>query len=70
MSELVVDYRRFKETGGYCTPPGRAACALDKARTLAKWREAEADGRVRLRAEPERENYFDVYGKSDDERGV
>ncbi len=65
---LVPDYLRLKETNGYCTPPGRAACALNSARTLAQWREAEAAGRVRLRAEPEEGNYFDVYGEPDTEQ--
>lgn len=65
---LVPSYFRFKDTGGYCTPPGRAACALNKARTLKQWRTAEAAGRVRLRAEPEQENYFDVYGEPDTEQ--
>jgi hypothetical protein len=63
-----TDFQRFLNAGGYCTPPGRAACALSSARTLAQWREFEAAGLVRLRAVAEEENYFDVYGKPDDER--
>lgn len=48
--------------GAYCTPPGRSACALSSARTLAQWREAEAAGLVRLQCEPERESFSDVFG--------
>lgn len=54
---LRRDFQRFLECGGYCTPPGRAACALDNARTLAQWRELESAGRVRIVAEPELEPY-------------
>lgn len=62
------DFQGFLNEGAYCTPPGRAACALNHARTLDAWRRAEVAGLVRLRSEPERENYFDVYGEPDDER--
>src|SRR5687767_13706853 len=63
MNEKLRDYfRRFLEAGAYCTPPGRAACALDNARTLLEWDALEADGLVRLRAEPECESYFDIFG--------
>ena len=64
---LLPDYLRFKETSGYSIPPGRAACALNSAKTLAHWRIQEKSGRVRLRAEHEQENYFDVYGEPDTE---
>ena len=37
-------------------------CALNSARTLAQWREAEEADCVRLKLIPEEENYFDVYG--------
>jgi len=55
-------FRRFLEDGAYSTPPGRAACALDNARTLLRWEALEADGLVRLRALPEDE-YFDIFGQ-------
>lgn len=66
--QIRTDFRRFLDAGPYATPPGRAACALDHARILAAWREAEDAGHVRLRSEPEHECYFDVYGEPDDER--
>ncbi len=69
-NQIREDFRKFLETGGYCTPPGRAACALDSARTLANWREAEGAGLVRLRSEPEEENYFDVYGEPEAYEGA
>ena len=64
-TQLQKDFRRFLTVGAYCTPPGRAACALDHARTLQQWAEAEAAGLVRIEAEPEQDNYFDVYGAPD-----
>ena len=45
-----------------------AECSLRTARTILAFREAEKAGLVRLRCEPEEENYFDVYGREDDER--
>ena len=67
-TQLRKDFQRFLVSGAYCTPPGRAACALSHARTLAEWREAEQAGLVRLRVEPEQESYFDVYGKPETEK--
>lgn len=61
-------FQRFLETGAYCAPPGRSACALTGARTLLKWEELESAGLVRLRAEPESDSYFDVYGEPDSKR--
>jgi hypothetical protein len=66
--QLVRDYRQFQNAGAYCTPPGRAVCALQNARTLDKWRKAERSNLVRLRAIPEEDNYFDVYGHLDNEK--
>lgn len=40
-----------------------ARCSLDAARTILRFRELEAQGLVRMRAEPEEESYFDVYGE-------
>jgi hypothetical protein len=65
---IAEDYRKFRETSGYCVPPGKAACALRSARVLAEWRKAEKAGLVRLRAEEEQESYFDAYGKPEDEK--
>lgn len=64
--QIVRDYHRFLAAGAYCTPPGRAACALRNARILDEWNQAERAGLVRLRAIPEEESYFDVYGRPDD----
>ena len=50
------------------TKQTRAACALRSAKTLAEWREAERAGLVRLVAEPEREDYFAVFGREDNEK--
>ena len=68
MKQLQKDFHRFLETGAYCKPPGRTACALAHAKTLETWREYETAGLVRLQVEPEQDNYFDVYGKPDTEK--
>lgn len=60
---IVQNFKRFLAVGGYCTPPGRAACALRSARTLEEWRKAESAGLVRLLASPEQESYESVFGK-------
>jgi len=65
--QLRSDFQKFLATSGYCTPPGRAACALRSARILQYWRKVDGDY-VRLITRHEEENYFDVYGKPDDER--
>lgn len=67
-NQLRNDFRRFLETAGYCTPPGRAACALNSARTLAQWRTDELLERVRLVVDEERESYADVYGREEYEQ--
>lgn len=61
--QVIRDYMRFKADGAYCTPPGRAMCALESARLLVEWRRCERAGLVRIKAEPELENYFSVYGE-------
>ena len=68
MKQLQKDFHRFLETGAFCKPPGRAACAFAHAKILETWREYETAGLVRLRTVPEEENYFDVYGKPDTEK--
>lgn len=67
-NQLRKNFQRFAETGAYCTPPGRMACALHSAKTLEQWELYESAGLVRLIAEPEQESYFDVYGKPDTEK--
>lgn len=61
-------YKLFLQNHGYCTPPGRAVCALRDARTVAEFEELESQGLVRIKAEPEQESYFDVYGEPDNEK--
>ena len=60
--QLRHDYDRFRMEGA--TIVGMSAlCALHDAKTLRDWRELEDAGKVRLRAEPEEESYFDVFGE-------
>jgi hypothetical protein len=37
MDNLRERFKFFLENDGYCTPPGRAACALESARLEAEW---------------------------------
>lgn len=67
-TQIKRDWKRFMVEGAYCSPPGRAACALAHARTLDEWRTAESAGLVRLRAEPESESLASVYGDEIAER--
>ena len=57
-----IFYKRFREHGK------TAQDALRSANVLAKFRKMESRGLVRLRAEPEEENYFDVYGEPENEK--
>ena len=47
---------------------GRCAeMCLRDARTIAQFRDMEWQGLVRINSTPEQENYFDVYGRDDNE---
>ncbi len=52
-------YKQFRKCGM------DAHRALDAARTYKQFQRLETEGLVRLRAEPEDDNYFDVYGEPD-----
>lgn len=56
MKNIASFYRRFRRTGH------SASYALSAARTLAAFTDLETES-VRIRMEPERENYFDVFGR-------
>lgn len=57
---IMSTKQRYKEArqAGYS-----ASQALRTAKILVAWDKAEANGLVRLRAEDELENYFDLYGE-------
>lgn len=55
-------YRKFRASGN--TP----VQAVRSARTLTKWEALEYRGKVRIQADHENENYFDVYGEPDTEQ--
>jgi len=61
-------YAQFRANPSMIHTGRNAECALRCARTLARFRELESHGLVRLRAEEEQENYFDVYGREDSEK--
>jgi hypothetical protein len=50
-------YQRFRANGFTVEDSGR------NARILDAFEDAESDEKVRINAEPEQENYFDVYGE-------
>lgn len=66
--ELRQDFQHFLYNGPSVMVGRQAEMALRDARALREWRELEAQGKVRLRAEDEQESYFDVYGEPDTER--
>src|SRR5262252_1190801 len=55
VARLRSDFQKFLTHSGYCTPPGRAACALRSAKTLREFRQYEYAGLVRLQADEEQE---------------
>ena len=58
--QLYHECRRWKP---FMLSGRDAECSLSSARTLFRFRELEARGLVRMRAEPEDESYFDVFGE-------
>ncbi len=64
-SEIVRLYCRFRDAGiGHIVGEYAAGC-LRAAKTYYQFRVLEAAGKVRIAAEPEEDNYFDVYGEPD-----
>lgn len=61
-TDLLKLYFECRERKPFMLVGRDAECSLDTARTILAFRQAEADGLVRLRAEPEQENYFSVFG--------
>lgn len=64
--ELMKLYAKCRASKPFMLVGSDAKCSLQTARTILAFRQAEADGLVRMRMEPENENYFDVYGCEDD----
>lgn len=65
--ELRKAFRFHLEHGGWCDPPGRAACALAAARAEAAFLRDEADGLARFRIEDEDMDPADSF---EDERDI
>lgn len=57
-------FRFHLQHGGYCTPPGRAQCALD----LARAEQTARDLNLRVEWQEEDENPLDVFGDDPDTR--
>jgi hypothetical protein len=57
MKTLLKEFLKFRAAGF------RSLEAFRSAKTCLTFRRLESAGLVRLRAEPERENYFSVYGE-------
>lgn len=60
--ELRAMYLQCRKHKPFMLVGQDAKCSLESAKTILRFRELESDGLVRLRAEPEEESYFDVYG--------
>ena len=67
-TELIQEYKKARQFKPFMVEGQDAKCSLDVARTVLAFREAEKAGTVRIRAEAEEENYFDVYGEPDTPR--
>lgn len=65
---LVREYRKARARKPFMIAGQDAAASLDAARTILRFRELEQAGLVRIRAEHQQENYFDVYGEPDTQR--
>lgn len=62
-AELLSLYRRCRRDKPFMLVGRDAECSLSAAKTILAFRELESRGLVRMRAEPEQENYFDVFGE-------
>jgi hypothetical protein len=65
---LLTMYQRCRKSKPFMLVGRDAECSLHAARTILAFHEAEKAGLVRLRAEEEQKNYFDVMGREDDPR--
>ena len=61
-SKLLSLYHLCRQRKPFMLVGCDAACSLSAAKTILRFRELESRGLVRMRAEPEQENYFDVFG--------
>lgn len=67
-TKTLALYRKFREHSPFMLVGHNARLALQSAKTLVAFQEAESAGLVRLVADPEQESYFDVYGEPDDKK--
>src|SRR5689334_3555115 len=61
--QLLSLYQQCRQRKPFMLVGHDASCSLRAARTILEFKELEREGLVRLRAEEEQENYFDVFGK-------
>lgn len=61
-AELLSLYHRCRRDKPFMRVGRDAECSLAAAKTILAFRELESRGLVRMRAEPETDNYFDVFG--------
>lgn len=67
-TKILSLYRKFRLHSPVMLVGRDAELCLSYARTLARFSELEDAGLVRMRSEPEADNYFDVYGTPDSEK--
>lgn len=68
-TELRNLYLKFRQHSPFMLVGHNAKLAMDSAKTLLEFRQLESAGLVRMRCEPETENYFHVYGEPEPRRG-
>jgi hypothetical protein len=66
--EIIRLYAKLRHNPPFMLTGRNAEMCWRGARTIARFRELESTGLVRLLVEPEQENYFNVYGVPDDPR--
>ncbi len=64
-NELLALYKKCREKKPFMLSGRDAECSLSAAKTILAFREAESDGLVRMRCEPEQESYFSVFGDAE-----
>lgn len=67
MKTTLDYYKKFRLHSPFMLVGRNAEMALRSAKTLLRFEELEAEGKVRMKAEDEYENYFDVYGEPETE---
>lgn len=66
--QVLQYYRKFRQHSPFMLVGRNAELALQSAKTLFRFEQLEAMGKVRLRMEDEQEDYFSVYGEPETQK--